>query len=258
MNALRIVRHAALGTLLVASLLGEPARRPLAVEFASAQTPPGPVDVAPLPEGLDWLNTDRPLKLAAFRGKFVLLDFWTYCCINCMHILPELKQLERSYPNNLVVIGVHSAKFETEKDVENIREAIDRYEIEHPVVVDSELTAWQQFGARAWPTVILIDPRGKEILRYSGEITAKQIADVLDRILPIYRRNHLLDERPVQFARPEREPTALRFPGKVLADESGRRLFIADSNHNRIVVASTEGTLLETIGSGRAGRADGD
>ena len=81
------------------------------------------------PADLDWLNTSGPLRMQDLRGKFVLLDFWTYCCINCMHILPELKELERAYGNELVVIGVHSAKFDTEKTSQNIAEAILRYEI---------------------------------------------------------------------------------------------------------------------------------
>src|SRR5262249_57390257 len=76
-----------------------------------------------------WLNTDKPLSLAALKGKVVLLDFWTYGCINCMHIIPDLKRLEKKYPNELVVIGVHSAKFENEKNTENIRRIILRYEI---------------------------------------------------------------------------------------------------------------------------------
>ena len=88
-----------------------------------------------------WLNTDKPLSLAALKGKVVLLDFWTYGCINCMHIIPDLKKLEKKYPNELVVIGVHSAKFENEKDTENIRRIILRYEIEHPIVAPAALTS---------------------------------------------------------------------------------------------------------------------
>ena len=75
----------------------------------------------------------------------MLLDFWTYCCINCMHILPELKKLEHAYPNEIVVIGVHSAKFAGEQDSKNIREAVLRYEIEHPVVNDAEHVIWDKY-----------------------------------------------------------------------------------------------------------------
>src|SRR5256885_14639686 len=76
--------------------------------------------------GRGWLNTDKPLSLAALKGKVVLLDFWTYGCVNCMHIIPDLKRLEKKYANQLVVIGVHSAKFSNEKETENIRRIILR------------------------------------------------------------------------------------------------------------------------------------
>src|SRR6185436_19405749 len=110
--------------------------------------------------GRGWLNTDKPLTLAALKGKVVLLDFWTYGCINCIHIIPDLKKLEKKYANQLVVIGVHSAKFQNEKETENIRRIILRYEIEHPVYNDSEYAVWQSYGIRAWPTQVLIDPGG--------------------------------------------------------------------------------------------------
>jgi DNA-binding beta-propeller fold protein YncE len=218
------------------------------------------VRVPPLPEGLEWLNTAGPLELADLRGKFVLMDFWTYCCINCMHILPELKQLERAYPNNLVVIGVHSAKFETEKDSKNIVEAILRYQIEHPVINDANLAVWKRFGASAWPTIVLIDPEGYAVWGTSGEITAEQVDKILKPALSYYRKKGLLDETPLRFDLETHRAQAspLRFPGKVLADEASGRLFIADSNHHRIVIVRFDGTLLQTVGSGAMGRADGD
>lgn len=218
------------------------------------------VRVPPLPEGLSWLNTSGPLELDDLRGKFVLLDFWTYCCINCMHILPELEKLEEAYPKNLVVIGVHSAKFDTEKDTRNISEAIVRYRIKHPVVNDANHTLWTRFGVRAWPTLILIDPEGFAVWGNSGETTFEVLDKLLKKSLPYYRKKGLLDETPVRFDletyRTERTP--LRFPGKVLADGPGGRLFIADSGHNRIVITRLDGTLVDTVGSGEAGRADGD
>ncbi len=219
-----------------------------------------PLAVPQFPQGLTWLNTSKPIKLQQLRGKFVLLDFWTYCCINCMHILPELKELEKAYPKNLVVIGVHSAKFATERDTKNISEAILRHEIEHPVINDWEMKVWRLFDVRSWPTVILIDPQGKAIWGQSGEITADQVRQVMAKALPHYRKLRLLDTKPLQFQleADKAAPTPLRFPGKVLADQAGGRLFIADSNHNRIVVVGLDGTLLDTIGAGAAGRSDGD
>ena len=113
-----------------------------------------------LPQNYPWLNTDKPLSLESLKGRVVILDFWTYCCINCLHVLPDLKFLEQKYPDSLTVIGVHSAKFENEKDVENVRQAILRYDIGDPVLVDSGSRVWQQYAVRAWPTFKIIDPEG--------------------------------------------------------------------------------------------------
>ncbi len=216
--------------------------------------------VPALPEGLTWVNTDRPLKLEELKGKFVLIDFWTYCCINCMHILPELKKLEHAYPNELVVIGVHSPKFDTEEDTENLTEAVLRYKIEHPVVNDTGHVIWNRFGVRAWPTLLLIDPEGFAVWGKSGEATFEQIDEAIKLGLPYYDRRKLLDRTPLRLVREKAPETdsPLRFPGKVLADEASGRLFIADTNHNRLVVTDLDGKLLEVVGSGATGRDDGD
>lgn len=210
--------------------------------------------------GVAWINTAGPLDLDMLRGKFVVLDFWTYCCINCMHVLPELKKLERAYPNEIVVIGVHSAKFDTEKESENITEAVLRYEIEHPVVNDSEMVIWRKYAARSWPSLRVIDPEGDLVAMHSGEIAFEALDAFFRRALPYYQERGTLDESPIRFDLEayQQAPTPLRFPGKVLTDEEGDRLFISDSNHNRIVITRLDGTLLETIGSGRIGSQDGN
>lgn len=221
---------------------------------------PGAVPAPSLDGGTEWFNTGGPLNLKDLRGKFVLLDFWTYCCINCIHILPELKKLEKAYPNEIVVIGVHSAKFDAEQDSKNIREAILRYEIEHPVVNDAKHTIWDKFYVQSWPSLRLIDPQGNFVGGHSGEITFEALKTLFDKAIPYYRAHGLLDETPVHFDLEQAKATAdtpLRFPGKILADEKGDRLFISDSNHNRIVITKLDGTLLDTIGSGAIGEKDG-
>jgi thiol-disulfide isomerase/thioredoxin len=125
----------------------------------------GKLPAPELPADKQWLNTDRPIRIAQLKGKVVLLDFWTYCCINCMHVLPDLKRLERKYARELVVIGVHSAKFPGERNTENIRQAVLRHGIEHPVVNDADMAIWRLYGARAWPTLMLIDPADQLIAR---------------------------------------------------------------------------------------------
>jgi DNA-binding beta-propeller fold protein YncE len=209
--------------------------------------------------GRGWLNTDKPLTLAALKGKVVLLDFWTYGCINCMHIIPDLKRLEHKYANQLVVIGVHSAKFENEKDTENIRRIILRYEIEHPVYNDADYKVWQSYGVRAWPTQVLIDPAGYVIGAVSGEGNYELIDQVIAKATAEFRKRGELNEEPLKLTleRAKVGDLPLAFPGKVLADAQGDRLFIADSNHNRLVITRLDGTLIETIGTGVAGAADG-
>jgi thiol-disulfide isomerase/thioredoxin len=219
---------------------------------------PRQIRMPEFPRDMEWLNT-KPLKLKDVKGKFVLLDFWTYCCINCIHILPELKKLEHTFPNELVVIGVHSAKFDTEKDTDNIREAILRYEIEHPVVNDSEHGIWEMLGVSSWPTLLMIDPAGNLVWGTSGEFKAEDVEKVLKRGIAYYRKKELLSDEPLTFElEATKQPaTPLRFPGKVLADEAGARLFISDSNHNRIVVTGLDGKLLDVIGGGTIGSDDG-
>jgi DNA-binding beta-propeller fold protein YncE len=209
--------------------------------------------------GRGWLNTDKPLSLEALKGKVVLLDFWTYGCINCIHIIPDLKRLEHKYPNQLVVIGVHSAKFENEKETENIRRIILRYELEHPVYNDADYKVWQCYGVRAWPTQVLIDPAGYVIGAVSGEGNYELMDQVVAKVVDEFRKRGELNEEPLQLTleRAKVGDLPLAFPGKILADAKGDRLFIADSNHNRIVVTKLDGSLIETIGTGAVGSADG-
>ncbi len=207
-----------------------------------------------------WLNTEKPLSLANLKGKIILLDFWTYGCVNCIHIIPDLKKLEEKYADQLVVIGVHSAKFENEKNTDNIRQIILRYGIEHPVVNDANFKIWDSYAVRAWPTQVLIDPQGYVVKTLSGEGNYETLEKSIGDLISTFRKNGRLDETPLKFAleRAKVGDLPLAFPGKVLADAKSKRLFIADSNHNRIVVTDFEGKLLETIGSGEATQNDGD
>ncbi|MEP6718032.1 MAG: thioredoxin-like domain-containing protein [bacterium] len=209
--------------------------------------------------GRGWLNTDKPLSLAVLKGKVVLLDFWTYGCINCIHIIPDLKKLEAKYANQLVVIGVHSAKFENEKDTENIRRIILRYEIEHPVYNDAEFKVWQNYAVRAWPTQYLIDPAGYVIGKVEGEGNAEILDQTIAKTVAEFRKRGELNEEPLKLTleRAKVGDLPLAFPGKILADAKSDRLFIADSNHNRIVVTKLDGTMPETIGIGERGSTDG-
>jgi sugar lactone lactonase YvrE/thiol-disulfide isomerase/thioredoxin len=210
--------------------------------------------------GLDWLNVDKPLKLADLRGKIVLIDFWTYCCINCMHVIPDLKRLEAKYPNELVVVGVHSAKFLTEKGTDNVREAVLRYEVAHPVVNDKDFAVWNAYGATSWPTFMLIDHEGRIVKKKRGEGVYEALEPLIADLVKAADAENKLDRRPLKVS-PERDKaprSLLRFPGKLAVDAAGERLAVSDSNHNRIVLLSLkDGAVLEAIGGEAAGFKDG-
>ena len=219
--------------------------------------------IAPeLEGGVAWLNTGKPLTLKDLRGKIVLLDFWTLCCINCIHIMPDLNKLEEKYKNELVVIGIHSAKFDNEKNSESIRKAILRYELKHPVVNDAERKIWGTYGADWWPTIVMIDPEGKVVGGRAGEgnFNVRELDQTIAKLIQIHRKKKTLNETPIRFdtAKFRDQPdTPLYFPGKVLVDTKGSRILIADSTHHRIVVTDMDGKKIAIAGMGQPGRLDG-
>jgi thiol-disulfide isomerase/thioredoxin len=212
---------------------------------------------APELRGRGWLNTDRPLSLADLRGRFVLLDFWTFCCVNCLHVLDELRPLEERYAGELVVVGVHSPKFVHEADPEALRAAVERYEVTHPVLDDPELETWQAYTARAWPTLVLIDPEGYVVAQYAGEGHEHAI----DALVAELRDDHLargtLQPGGSPYVPPAREPRDLRFPAKAIG-LAGTGFLVADAGHHQLVELGEDAeTVVRRIGSGRRGRADG-
>lgn len=209
-----------------------------------------------------WLNVKEPISIADLKGKIVLLDFWTYCCINCMHVLPDLKALEAKYPKELVVIGVHSAKFQNEKDTANIQNAIARYRIEHPVANDANFAIWKAYDVHAWPTLVLIDPDGFIAGTVSGEGNFEMLDRSIAKLASDFRGKGKLNEQAIAKLGLKSEisnsKSPLLFPGKIIADEKSKRLVIADSNHNRILITDLKGKVQSVIGSGNAGLRDGN
>jgi thiol-disulfide isomerase/thioredoxin len=220
----------------------------------------GTVRAPEFPAGDQWLNTDHPLTIKELKGKIVLLDFWTYCCINCMHVIPDLKRLEEKYKDSLVVIGVHSAKFKTEKDTDNIREAVLRYEVHHPVINDGDFKVWSGYGIRAWPSFALIDPEGKVVGLTSGEGVYETMDPILAELTDHYKKEGKLNLTPFHYSlEKDKVPQSfLSFPGKLAADEKSDTLVLSDSNHNRILIASLRGQIRKAAGSGTQGFRDGD
>ena len=175
-----------------------------------------------------------------------------------MHIFPQLRKLEKKYANELAVVGVHTAKFPNEKDTVNLQKAVQRYELEHPVINDTDFEVWQQYACRAWPTLMFIDPQGKVIGKHEGELPYESFDNLLGQMIAEFDAEGLLDRKPLPAPPGNQHSNTLSFPGKILVDASGDRLFIADSNHNRILVTSLEGEVKDVIGSGEEGLTDGN
>ena len=174
-----------------------------------------------------------------------------------MHIFPQLRKLERKFASELVVVGVHSAKFPTEKETDSLTAAVRRCELEHPVINDAEFQVWQQYSCRAWPTLMFIDPRGNVIGKHEGELTFDQFDTLMSGMVAEFDEAGIMQRSPLPTT-PQRAPESdLSFPGKVLADEAGGRLFIADTNHNRIIVSSFDGDVKQVIGTGKEALVDG-
>lgn len=210
-----------------------------------------------------WLNVSRALKPEDLRGKIVLLDFWTYACINCIHTLPEIAKLEKEFKDDLVVVGVHSAKFDTEKDTDQIRQAILRYEVEHAVVNDSDFRIWRHFEVRSWPTLVLLRPDGEIEKVFIGE---GNTADIRKAVIALKAKNPKRSKTPLPIAL-EKDKVAkgeLFYPSKVVYDESSKLVYVADSSHHQIAAYTWDIKSPENLKpafrigkSGTAGFANG-
>ncbi|MGP5918992.1 thioredoxin-like domain-containing protein [Brachybacterium alimentarium] len=209
--------------------------------------------------GRGWLNTGgADLDLEALRGKTVLLDFWTFCCVNCLHVLDELRPLEAKWADELVVIGVHSPKFEFEKDPDALAANIERYEVTHPVIDDPELETWTEYGARAWPTLMVLDTHGRIAGNLSGEGHAANLDALIGRLVAEGETDGSLRRGPAPTVLAERTPQTLRFPSKLTTLPDGR-LVVSDAGQHRLVVFQNDGqTVDEIIGTGTRGNTDGD
>ena len=202
-----------------------------------------------------WLNTTGPVSLRELRGKIVLLDFWTFCCANCLHVIDELRELEQAYPDELVIIGVHSPKFEHEKSDRAVAAAAERYGVAHPVFNDPELRLWQQYAVRAWPTLVLIDPDGYVLAQAAGEGQASGLRLLIEELIDQYGDRLARGNHP--YRAPTAEPGSFRFPAKAI--QHGDGLLVADAGHHQIVQTELDGlTVRRRFGTGSRGRAAGE
>ncbi|MBA2807602.1 redoxin domain-containing protein [Streptomyces sp. KM273126] len=205
-----------------------------------------------------WLNTgDKNLSLADLRGKCVVVDFWTFCCVNCLHVLDELRELEEKHRDTVVVIGVHSPKFVHEADHRAVVDAVERYGVEHPVLDDPELATWKQYAVRAWPTLVVIDPEGYVVAQHAGEGHAHAIERLVEELEAEHAAKGTLRRGDGPYVAPGPEPTVLRFPGKALLLPSGTFLVSDTTRHQLVELAADGETVVRRIGSGVRGFADG-
>ncbi|MGH3588416.1 MAG: thioredoxin-like domain-containing protein, partial [Pseudonocardia sp.] len=208
--------------------------------------------------GRGWLNTGgRDVTLAGLRGKVVVLDFWTFCCINCLHVLDELRELEERHRDELVIVGVHSPKFAHEADPVALAAAVERYGVHHPVLDDPELVTWGAYTARAWPTLVVVDPEGYVVAQMAGEGHASAIEAIVEELVAEHDAKGTLHRGDGPYVPPEPTPRTLRFPAKAVALPGGN-LLVADAGHHSLVELAPDGeTLVRRIGSGERGLADG-
>lgn len=215
----------------------------------------GTVRAPQFPIGRDWVG--RPVTLAELRGKIVLLDFWTYCCINCMHILKHLHEIERRHPDELVVIGVHSAKFPAEQQTSNLRAAVERLGIHHRVINDGDHALWDAYAVRAWPTLMLIDPKGRVIGKHEGEFELETFDRFVSEAIAEFDADGEIDRTPLpEPAEIESPSSFLCFPAKITTDIESKRLFIADTSNHRVIEADFSGNVRHIYGDGTPGFMD--
>jgi thiol-disulfide isomerase/thioredoxin len=206
-----------------------------------------------------WLNTGgRELSLAELRGKIVLLDFWTFCCVNCLHVLDELRPLEEKYADVLVTIGVHSPKFVHEAEHAAVVAAVERYGVEHPVLDDPDLATWKQYAVRAWPTLAVVDPEGYVVAQMSGEGHAHALDALIAELVEEHTAKGTLHRGGGPYVPPAPRDDLLSFPGKALVLDDGT-LLVSDTAHQSLAHLEADGTtLLRRIGDGVRGLRDGD
>lgn len=209
-----------------------------------------------LPLDLQWFNTSRPLSLEELRGRVVLLDFWTYCCINCMHVLSDLKYLEEKYGDRLAVIGLHSPKFPNERVGAQVQKAINRYHIRHPVAHDPRFQVWRSYAIKAWPSLLVIDPEGYVVGVMRGEGRRQQLDELIGKLLGEAEQKGLEPRGRLPLQTHPEARASMSFPGKVYATEHA--LYIADTGRNRILETYHDGTIRRIFGSNTAGFLDGN
>ncbi len=216
---------------------------------------------APELVGRRWVGTGgADLSLAGLRGRIVLLDFWTSCCVNCQHVLDELRELEHEFADVLVVVGVHSPKFAHEGTVEAVDAAVLRWDVRHPVLDDPQLVTWQAYAARAWPTLTVVDPEGYVVASMSGEGHAHGLGVLLRELVAEHEAKGTLRRGDQPYVAPPAPDSAFALPTALLAlpAAAGGGYLLSDTAHHQLVVLDDDLTTERArIGTGERGLVDG-
>lgn len=208
--------------------------------------------------GRGWLNTGgRTLSLDDLAGRVVVLDFWAFCCVNCLHVIEEMRPIEEKWHDELVVVGVHSPKFSFEADPEALAANVARYDVRHPVLDDPALRTWDAYAVRAWPTLVVLDTHGRIAGTMSGEGHGPAIDSLVERLVAEGEADGSLRRGDSPFVAADEHDAALRFPAGAVALPDGR-VAVADTGHHRVAVLSEDlAEVAGVVGSGEPGRADG-
>jgi thiol-disulfide isomerase/thioredoxin len=219
--------------------------------------------LAPAPElcrtGVQWFNVARPLSLNDLRGRLVILDFWTPCCVNCLHVLPTLRRLEQTFADSIIVVGVHSPKYPAERDEASLLNALSRHDFGHPVVHDPQLQLWRDYGVSAWPTLVFIDPNGCILGSLPGEPAADKLIAGVGEMIRHWRAAGLIRPAPLELQAPPRAGARFRFPAKIkpVRRQGKPKLWaIADSGHHQVVLCDDAGREVRRYGCGDPGFLD--
>ncbi|TAH32685.1 MAG: redoxin domain-containing protein [Alphaproteobacteria bacterium] len=210
--------------------------------------------------GLTWFNVPKPLSISEVFGRLVILDFWTFSCINCLHILPSMRRIEKAFQDDVVILGIHSPNFPYERDPINVSKAIARYHIEHPVVHDPEFKLWDAYGVKVWPTLILVSPDGQIFARQAGEPDGDKLLEAVGNAVRKYKAQGKLRPAGTELTKPEKQGGVLLFPGKMkrLKYKGNFYWVVADTGHHQIVIFNDQGQQVQRIGRGAPANLDGE
>jgi len=195
---------------------------------------------APEIDAVVWINC-KPLKISELRGKVVLVDFWTYTCINCLRTLPYLKGWWEKYKDKgLVIIGVHSPEFEFEKKYENVERAVKEFGVKYPVAVDSEMKTWTAYDNHYWPAKYLLNKEGRIVYTHFGEGRYEETERVIQKLLGIEEKP-IIPEKPVDYSvlmSPETYAGSLRNQGLGSGQACTKEgcVYIDQGQHERDVI----------------------